>query len=77
MLLTISIVHIMPEATEMYAEYLKDHAKEEAGHDDHRLRILEEDDHDDHDEEKEEHAGGFPLPYAIFLAGFMLMLILD
>jgi hypothetical protein len=72
MLLTISFVHIMPEATEMYHEYLEQHEKEEAAH-----RLLEEEDHDDHGEEKEEHAPGFPLPHAVFLSGFMLMLILD
>ena len=56
----------------MYAEYLEEHEKEgEAAH-----RLLEEEDHDEHGEE-EEHAAGFPLPYVIFLSGFMLMLILD
>jgi hypothetical protein len=74
MLLTISIVHVMPEAVAIYGEYLEEHEKEEAGHD-HRL--LEEDGHDDHDEKKDEHAAGFPLPYVIFLLGFMLMLLLD
>jgi hypothetical protein len=71
MLLPISIVHIMPEATAMYAEYLEEHEKEEAAH-----RLLEEKDHDEHGE-KEEHAAGFPLPYVLFLLGFMLMLVLD
>lgn len=71
MLLTISLVHIMPEALAMYTEYLEEHEKEEAGeaHDDHRL--LEE------EEKEEEHGAAFPLPYVIFLAGFMLMLVLD
>ena len=56
----------------MYAEYLEEHEKEEAAH-----RLLEEEDHDEHGEEKDEHAAGFPLPYVIFLLGFMIMLILD
>ena len=72
MLLTISIVHIMPEAVAMYGEYLEEHEKEEAAH-----RLLEEDGHDDHDEKKDEHAAGFPLPYVIFMCGFMMMLVLD
>lgn len=55
----------------MYAEYLEEHEKEEAAH-----RLLEEKDHDEHGE-KEEHAAGFPLPYVLFLLGFMLMLVLD
>jgi len=75
MLLTISIVHIMPEATAMYAEYLEEHEKEEAGEAAHRL--LAEEEHDDHGDEEEEHKVGFPLPYVIFLLGFMIMLILD
>lgn len=71
MLLTISIVHIMPEANALYADYLK----ESEEHDNHRL--LEENDHNDHQDKEEGHGSEFPLPYVIFLLGFMLMLILD
>ena len=41
MLLSLSIVHILPEALEAYATYLKNHASEG-----------EEDDHDDHDDHR-------------------------
>ena len=35
MLFSLSLVHILPEAIEQYGTYLKGHAKEEKGHDDH------------------------------------------
>ena len=67
MLLTISLAHILPEATAMYGEYLE-HLEEEGetGH-----RLLEEKKHDEHEE------GKFPLPSIIFFLGFMFMLLLD
>ena len=42
MLLSLSLVHILPEALEMYASYLKEHGDNDDGHDDHdhRRRIL-------------------------------------
>ena len=40
MLLSLSVVHILPEALELHAEYLKEHGKEHAGGHDHR-RLLE------------------------------------
>lgn len=66
MLLSISLVHIMPEASAIYREY------KELGHADH-------DDHDDHRrlEEDEHEEEGFPLPNVIFFLGFMIMLLLD
>ena len=62
MLLTISLAHILPEATSLYGEYLK-----HAGHA-HRL-LQGEDNKDGH--------GTFPLPEFVFYAGFMLMLLMD
>jgi len=63
-----SIVHILPEAVDLYAEYLVEHAA--LGEDHHR--ILEEKEH-----EEEEGKASFPLPYVLFFVGFMLMLLLD
>jgi len=45
-----------------------DHEEEEEGH--------EEKGHDDHDDHGEEEKG-FPLPYALFCVGFIVMLLLE
>eukprot|EP00356_Strombidium_inclinatum_P011728 CAMPEP_0170490094 /NCGR_PEP_ID=MMETSP0208-20121228/8362_1 /TAXON_ID=197538 /ORGANISM="Strombidium inclinatum, Strain S3" /LENGTH=102 /DNA_ID=CAMNT_0010765329 /DNA_START=102 /DNA_END=410 /DNA_ORIENTATION=- len=76
MLLALAICHILPEANESYEEIVA----EEELHEEHRRRILSEDDHDDHDDhEEEEHGHGhaFPLPFVLFMAGFLLLLLLD
>ena len=92
MLLSLSLVHILPEALEAYTSYLKEHAKEEDhdGHDHRRrilsffTRVLSETDKaatkttEAKKEGHDEHEeGGFPLVFFLFVVGFLLMLFLD
>lgn len=77
MLLTLSFIHILPEASAIYSEYKHElHEAEEAAeaiaNAAGKRRYMEEEEH-----EEEGGEGGFPLPNVIFFIGFMLMLFLD
>jgi len=65
MLLTLSIVHIMPEAMGIYKAYQIEMMEESEG-DHRRRRMLAEGEIDD-----------FPVPSVIFFCGFMTMMFLD
>lgn len=90
MLIALSIVHVLPEAVNMYNKFLiLDKLK--GGHDDHAghdHRLLSGD--DDHstttttpvvtpkvDAHEEEAGHGFPVPYLFFFIGFFFMLFID
>jgi hypothetical protein len=90
LLMSISILHILPEANEMYEgvlakweteEEAAEHALEAAEHAaelasgvSHAGETAEE--HDKH--EGEEHGGhAFPLPFVLFQVGFFLMLLMN
>lgn len=61
MLLSISMMHILPEAKMIYMSYLEVLEKE-----------MKTDDKDEH----AQHSG-FPLPFVLFFSGFVFMLMLD
>jgi len=64
--LAIAFLHIMPEASEGYTEYLESNEEE----------------HEEHEEDEEEsgghnHSGEFPLPFAMVFLGYALILLVD
>ena len=66
MLMTLSIVHILPEAAGIYKAFqIEELAKVKKGG-----RLLEEEDHGP-------EVDDFPMPNLIFFCGFMTMMFLD
>ena len=65
MLLAIAIIHILPETNEVY-EGLKAHEME-----------AEEKGHVEGLEEEHEEGHPFPLPFVLFVVGFMFLLSMD
>ena len=65
--MSMALCHILPEADAMYDEYLEAKEAEEEG------------EHHGEEEEGEHHdeGHGFPFCYALFIVGFLIMLVLD
>lgn len=67
MLMTMALVHILPETVTAYDNFVKKSGED--GHDHRLLRILAE----AGGEEGDSHGGKFPTAYVLFLAGFWIM----
>ena len=79
MLMSISILHILPEANEMYEKVVAVREAEEKAKEALEAATHGETagDHDKHDEHAGEGGHSFPLPFFIFQAGFFLMLTMN
>lgn len=71
--IAMALLHMLPEANNIYLEWIKGlHDAEEAA-EEHEEG--EEEDHDEHGEGEGEEA--FPLPFTMVIFGFILVLLLD
>lgn len=56
-----SLIHILPETGEKYNDFMKD----------------EEETHAESADEHDEHEHSIPVPYVLFICGFLFMLLMD
>jgi hypothetical protein len=75
MLMSIAILHILPEANEMYHGVLEKEGKAEKIRD--LMRAQNNKGKEEAEEHEEEGGHSFPLPFVIFQAGFFLMLTVN